>query len=347
MVYDPEGERMIVFGGSAGLGSRLNDVWALNLTRGSETWQQLTPSGTPPSPRHFCYYLYYPGSLFVFGGEDSAGVGDLNDVWKLDLDSLAWHQISPSGTPPSPRMDGGAAYDSANYRMLIFGGRPGSGFTDEVWALDLAPGIEEWTQLHPGGNGPSARSGFAYAQGGQKLFVSCGWDGGSYYNDLYALDIPSLTWSRINPGGDAPMTRRNTTGAWDDAGDRFLVFGGEADRGYYLSDAYSVNGGNLDVAEWDPPQPRVPDPALSIAGIVNGSVRIRCSIAQAARVTVKIVDPSGRLVRDVYAGTASPPCVDLEWDGRDGQGRTVPAGTYYCSVETGGTTLSRKFVFTR
>jgi len=349
MAYDPVGDRMIIFGGSAGLGSRLNDVWALNLTRDSETWQQLSPSGTPPSARHFCNYLYYAAgnSLIVFGGEDSAGVGDLNDVWKLELDSLVWHHIIPSGTPPSPRMDGGAAYDSANNQMLVFGGRPGSGFTNEVWALHLAPGNEEWTRLSPGGNGPSARAGFAYAQGGQKLYVSCGWDGSSYFNDLYALDIPSMTWSRINPGGDAPLARRNTTGAWDDVGSRFFIFGGEADRGYYLSDAHSVNCGNVGVAEWDPPRPRVSGSVLSIAGIVNGSVRIRCTVVQAGPVNVKIIDPSGRLVRGVYSGSANAGDIDLAWDGLDEGRRAAPAGTYYCLVETGGTTLSRKFVLTR
>jgi hypothetical protein len=347
MVYDPVGNRMIIFGGSAGLGSRLNDVWALNLTRGSETWQQLSPSGTPPSPRHFCYYIYDPArlSLVVFGGEDSAGAGDLNDVWELSLGSLVWHQIKPSGTQPSPRMDGGAAFDGANNRMIIFGGRPGSGFTNEVWALSLVPGSEHWTQLSPAGNGPSARAGFAYAQGGQKLFVSCGWGGSSYYNDLYALDIPSLTWSRINPGGDAPLARRNTTGGWDDAASRFLVFGGEADRGYYLSDLYAVDCAGM--AEWVQPQPQAEDPLLSVAGIASGSVRIHCVLTQNAWVTVKIADASGRLIREAYAGTATRSGINLEWDGLDARGHSVPTGVYYCSVETGGTTLSRKFVFAR
>ena len=336
MAYDPVGDRMIIFGGSAGLGSRLNDVWALNLTRDSETWQQLSPSGTPPSPRHFCYYIYDPArlSLVVFGGEDSAGVGDLNDVWELSLGNLAWHQIKPSGTQPSPRMDGGAAFDGVNNRMIIFGGRPGSGFTNEVWALNLTPGSERWTQLSTGGNGPSARAGFAYAQGGHDFFVSCGWGGGEFHNDLYALDIPSLTWSRINPGGDAPAARRNTTGGWDDAASRFLVFGGEADHGYYLSDLYTVNCAG--VAEWVQPQPQAADPLLSVAGVANGSVRIHCVLTQNGWVTVKIADASGRLVRETYAGTAARPGINLEWDGRDARGHSVSAGVYYCSVETGG-----------
>jgi hypothetical protein len=343
IAYDPAAERMIIFGGSAGLGSRLSDLWALNLTPGSETWQQLTPSGTPPSARHFCSYLYRPGSLYVFGGEDS--VGTLNDVWRLALDSLAWHQISPSGTPPSPRCQTGAAYDSAANRALIFGGYTGGGFTDEVWALDLTPGAEHWTKLSPGGNGPSARGGFAYAQGGDQLFVSCGWAGGDYYNDLYALDIPTLTWSHINPGGDVPLARRNPTGVWDDAFRRFIVFGGEWYRGYYLSDAYAVDGVDY-LAAQEPPLPAAA-PALSIAGIANGVVHIRCIAALTGPVTVKIADATGRLVRELYSGQALPAGAGLDWDGTDARGHSVPVGAYYCSVETGGTTLSRKFVLTR
>ncbi len=349
MVYDQVGKRIIVFGGSAGLGSRLNDLWALNLTPGSGTWQQLLPSGIPPSPRHFCYDVYDPTrrSLIVFGGEDSAGVGDLNDVWKLELDSLAWHHIIPSGTPPSPRMDGGAAYDEATNRMLVFGGRPGSGFTNEVWALDLEPGSEKWTRLSPGGNGPSARAGFAYAQGGQKLFVSCGWDGSNYYNDLYALDIHSLTWSLINPGGDAPLARRNTTGAWDEVGSRFFIFGGEAARGYYLSDAYSIDCGNLGVAEWNSQVLRQPEPSLSVVTGAGGSAGISFAVERSLRVAVKIVDATGRVVRQLYSGTATPPALQLAWDGADNHGRSLPAGLYYCSIETDDLSIARKFALVR
>lgn len=349
MVYDPVGRRMILFGGSAGIGSRLNDVWALNLTRGSESWQQLSPSGTPPSARHFCYYIYYPvrRSVIVFGGEDSAGTGDLNDVWELGLDSLAWHEINPSGTLPSTRMDGGAAYDATNNRMIIFGGRPGNGFTSEVWALDLESGSEHWTKLSPSGSGPSARAGFAYAQGGDKLYVSCGWDGDYYFNDLYVLDIPTLTWSQVNPSSDAPWERRNTTGAWDEIGQRFFIFGGEAGGpGYYVSDAYCI-GFVGQAGGYKPLQSPASASFLSIAGIANGVVRIHCLLAQAGLVDVRIVDASGRLVSEAYSGPAVPPGMNLEWDGRDMNGHSVPAGSYYCSLETGGKTQTRKFVYTR
>ena len=46
-IYDPTGNRIIVFGGQ--MGAFLNDLWAFNLA--SNSWVELAPQGTPPTPR--------------------------------------------------------------------------------------------------------------------------------------------------------------------------------------------------------------------------------------------------------------------------------------------------------
>src|SRR6185436_12556427 len=48
-VYDPVGDRIVLFGGFDG--TPLGDVWALSLA-GTPTWSQLTPTGGPPAPRY-------------------------------------------------------------------------------------------------------------------------------------------------------------------------------------------------------------------------------------------------------------------------------------------------------
>ena len=347
LVYDPVGGRMIMFGGWSSTGSFLNDVWALNLTPGSESWQQLTPAGSPPSGRAYAYAVYCPArrSVVVYGGYNGANVGD---VWELKLDTLAWHPISASGAP-SERRDGGAVYDSVGNRMLVFGGRTSGSFTNELWALDLAPGGEHWFQLSPSGSMPSARAGFASGstEDGNKLYVSCGWDPSQFFSDLYVLDVASTTWTDLSPGGEKPLARRNVCGAWDPFAGNFFLYGGECDAGAYLGDLFFADCGNAGTQEPGWQQSGLSGPGLSVTAISGGAVRIHCLVARACALTVAVFDASGRKVRDLYVGRANSPGTWLEWDGKDGFGRTVAPGTYYCSIDAGSTVVSRKLVIAR
>jgi len=348
LVYDPADGRMILFGGASGIGHFLNDVWALNLTPGSESWEELAPSGTPPSARVYAYSVYCPSrrSVVFYGGKGSGG--SFGDVWELKLDSLSWHPIAASGAPAA-RHDGGAVYDAASDRVVMFGGRTDSDFTDEVWALDLTPASEHWDQLSPTGSAPSPRSGFAsgHTGDGSKLYVSCGWDPSSFFSDLYVLDVPSTTWTHLSVGGDQPVGRRNTCGACDPVSGNFFIFGGEADIGWYLGDAYFADCANVNVQEPVWQNSGLSGPGLSVTAISGGAVRIHCLVARACPLTVSVLDVSGRRVREVFSGRVNAPGAWLEWDGRDSYGRAVAAGTYYCSMDDGNTVVSRKVIIAR
>ncbi len=139
---------MRIFGGDDG-SRTLNEIWALNLTLGSENWERLNPSGTPPIARFDQYAIYHPArnSLIIFGGE-AGNYQWQNDAWELKLDSMVWREISVPSRP-APRVGGGELFDAANNRMILFGGSAWSTWYNEVWALDLTPGNENWTQLYP------------------------------------------------------------------------------------------------------------------------------------------------------------------------------------------------------
>ena len=154
-IYDPVGDRMIVFGGAVGLppGS-VNDLWSLSLS-GTPTWSPLAASGTPPSARSFHSAIYDQpnGRIVIFGGS-----GPLNDTWALTLGaSPAWSQLSPTGTPPSPREGHTAVVDDQRDRMLVFSGADNSfNFErNDVWELTLGAS-PAWTQLAPAGTWPPA-----------------------------------------------------------------------------------------------------------------------------------------------------------------------------------------------
>jgi hypothetical protein len=148
---------MLVFGGDDGSGSGRNDVWALSFA-GSPAWSLVTPTGSPPPPRHSHTATYDPVNdrMVVFGG-DSDFV-PLNDAWALSLTgSPAWNVLAPAGTPPSVRDSHTAVFDPVRHRIVVFGGDDGTGggFND-VWALSLS-GSPAWAELAPAGTPPSPR----------------------------------------------------------------------------------------------------------------------------------------------------------------------------------------------
>ena len=83
-VYDSSGQRMIVFGGEDNNWQLYNTVWQLTLTPGSETWQTLTPGGTPPPPMYLSSsVLDVPNRrMVVFGGDLFSRRS--NDVYALE-----------------------------------------------------------------------------------------------------------------------------------------------------------------------------------------------------------------------------------------------------------------------
>jgi hypothetical protein len=345
-VYDPLHQRMIIFGGSISSGY-LNDIQVLSLAAGDESWQNVNPTGPPPPVRSCAFAIYHPGrnSFVLFGG---AGVYVwYNDVWELKLDSMVWHEIAVLGTKPAPRYYGGCFLDQANNRMVVFGGGgPGTSYND-LWALDLDPGSEQWTELHAGGSPPAPRHCFAHAYDAQnnKLFVFAGWDAtsGQWYNNLYSLDVTALTWNQVYPSGEIPIERRNTCGAYDPFNRDFIVFGGDLGADYYLGGTDYIQVGASGISEWQQPAIEVM-PSLSISSEHAGPVIIRYAVPRPGHIDIRIIDATGRIVRNLFAGGAASPSGHLTWDRRDEQGQTVVSGSYYCLLQMDQTGITRKVV---
>jgi hypothetical protein len=78
--------------------------------------------------------------------------------------------------------------------------------------------------------------------------------------------------------------------------------------------------------------------------VYRGSALINFGLASSKKVTLKIYDVSGRLVRTLVDGQLFKAGEhQLVWDGVSNQGRTMPRGVYFSSWETdGGATVNRK-----
>jgi hypothetical protein len=237
-IFDPVGDRMVVFGGNNG--SYFNDVWALSLA-GGPAWTQLSPAGTPPSARvgHTAIYDPVRDRVVVFGGL-SEGFSLNDDVWALSLaGSLVWTQLTPAGTPPSARYSHTSIYDPVRDRMVVFGGNNGS-YSNDVWALSLA-GSSAWTQLSPAGTPPSARylHSAIYDPVHDRMEVFGGTNG-SYFNDVWALSLAgSSSWTQLSPAGTPPSARYGHTAIYDQVGNRMVVFGGYSAG--FLNDVWALS----------------------------------------------------------------------------------------------------------
>jgi glucose/arabinose dehydrogenase len=89
------------------------------------------------------------------------------------------------------------------------------------------------------------------------------------------------------------------------------------------------------------------DASLSVRAEPNpagpGGTTIAWSLPRAGMATVRIVDVSGRTVRELVAGRTPAGPGTVLWDGQDSRGEPVAAGTYFCQlVDESGRSASVK-----
>ena len=196
-VYDPGQDRLVVYGGFDG--TVYGDVWSLSLA-GTPSWSQLAPSGTPPLPRflHEAVRISTTNRMLVFGGTDSSL---FNDVWTLTLTNPpTWSHLAPSGTPPVPRYESAAMYDSTRLRVVLFGGFDGTNLLSDTWSLSLS-GSPAWAMLAPTGLNPTPRYGHSaiYDVPRDRMVVFGGQGSNGQLNDTWAL-----AWNGVTGVAEAP-----------------------------------------------------------------------------------------------------------------------------------------------
>jgi len=77
------------------------------------------------------------------------------------------------------------------------------------------------------------------------------------------------------------------------------------------------------------------------------STTISYSLSAQRPVTLAVYDIRGALVRELVRGTVETGAHRVIWDGRDGRGREVGSGIYFCRLETGEFTETKRMVLLR
>src|SRR5262245_38113277 len=236
MVLDPTRNRMIVFGGKS-TNAYFNDLWALDLT-GTGAWSPLAADGTPPAPME-TRGIYDPlrDRVIFFGGYRPSS--PINELWQLTLSGTpTWSMLAANNAPPPARVAHTMIYDPMGDRVIVFGGKGNVAYLNDVWQLSLG-GTPTWTHLLPSGTPPDGRYGHNAIFDSQRLrmIVFGGFNDGTgfMFNDVWALDLMSLTWSQLSidgtlPLGAMPYERDFSAMAYDAEHQRIALYGGNVGR---------------------------------------------------------------------------------------------------------------------
>lgn len=140
-IYDPIGQRMLVYRGHTG------GLHSLTLD-GGLVWSNLTDASTP-SARRYPAVAYDPiRHAMILQGGFLGGTSATNETFRLDLNDMNWNQL-PSEDDSNGRFWHTGAYDLKRDRLVVVGGRDGARVADNTMAFLLGE-IGTATPVTPG-----------------------------------------------------------------------------------------------------------------------------------------------------------------------------------------------------
>jgi hypothetical protein len=242
-IADEPSNSILIFGGNDGpivnqtpKAAYLDDTWIFEPGYG---WTQLDIEGPSPRGRYGATYDLTNRRALIFGGrwrvENGSGDYTLyNDLWAFDFEEHTWTLLHEGG--PSKRTYASLAWDDSTQSLYLFGGMTNTSpmtidVNMKVWKWDSS----DWEKLTTSGDKPSTRTFLSEAwDSKRRRLVIFGGQIGDYwslaYNETYALDIETLTWSELD-SGSGPDTRMHAHLEYDEVRDRYLLFGGHTDIG--------------------------------------------------------------------------------------------------------------------
>ena len=236
MVYDSSADRIIVFGGYDGSPQGSDRTWAYDFE--SNTWTDLAPAVHPPAGwLDRAAYDRWAERMILFGGYDGVAGALSNQTWAFNFQANAWTNLQPA-RHPSARSRQGMAFDAQSDRTILFGGLTAEGdYSSETWAYRIDG--NSWANMTSEVRPPGRRSpGMVYDAAADRIILFGGYDSSSgiVYNDTWAYDFESNSWTNRNPPA-APSPRFGMGLAYDARLDRSILFGG-AEGGDNVTWAY-------------------------------------------------------------------------------------------------------------
>ncbi|MEM6730832.1 MAG: kelch repeat-containing protein, partial [Myxococcota bacterium] len=216
----------LLFGG---LNANLTDIYGDSWIWDGTMWAEVTPVSGGPSPRamHAVGYHRAEGKIVLFGGcSDFDCDTPLADTWVWEL-ATGWSEVS-SGPPPAGRAGHTMTYDSANDRILMFGGCTVDAINScdnelgDLWAFDGSA----WSEISFSAPAPSPRTlaSATFDEESETLFI---YGGNTGSTELWEWE-PIGGWVDRSASSGEPEPRERGTAVmyYDAPEERLIVFGG-------------------------------------------------------------------------------------------------------------------------
>ena len=230
------------------------------------TWQQwVHPLGLRVG--HDMVYDSAQERIVLFGGHVPDGI--VAETWLYD--GTRWWLDSPAASPP-PRQNHALVYDAARQRVVLFGGVDRWGvFLDDTWEYDGTQWQEITSAARPS---PRRDHALAYDAARGRVVLFGGEDPDtSSQGDTWEYDGSQGSWQPVSPSGPLPSPRRGHKLAYDAAGERVLLFGGNE----LQTDLWAYDGSQWSTlpASGEAPAPRrhfglVYDPSEQVLVLYGG-----------------------------------------------------------------------------
>ncbi len=127
--------------------------------------------------------------------------------------------------------------------------------------------------------------------------------------------------------------------------DRAGANGGIMDRVHHLYDVITFLQNSVDAPTGTPPIPHQTTLSQNYPNPFNPSTSIEFTVRERTRVSLKVYDVSGQLVRTLLEGDRAPGELHrVSWDGRNDAGQSVSSGVYFYRLVASDFTQTRKMV---
>ncbi|XP_051923280.1 kelch repeat-containing protein isoform X2 [Hippocampus zosterae] len=247
-VYDPDSDRIFVFGGSKNK-KWFNDVHILDTQ--TWKWTMVEAQGkVPPLAYHSC--SLFRGELFVLGGvyprphPEPDGCSD--SLYIFDPQRSIWYQPIVIGDAPPPR-SGHSACVMPQGKIYVFGGWDTPVCYNDMFVLDL--GLMEFSAVQTRGRSPAPRCWHGNAViSATKFLIHGGYNGNNSLSDAFVFDtetnmwtevtLPQLSLARAGHSIVAMETASGHDAEAQQADKTLLVFGGGDNEGAFYADVTVV-----------------------------------------------------------------------------------------------------------
>jgi len=231
-------DSILMFGGGKdGMGIQ-NDLFLYNTL--TNHWTNPAVKGDIP-PGRAAYGIATEGSkVFIHGGMVEYG-GYSRDLYQLDTNIWEWKLLKPragkNGSVPSPRI--GHTFTIINSIAYLFGGLENRSedpknsiprYLNDLWRLQIRSiGNLQWEMPQTYGTCPPPRESHSTVvmkgkDGNANKLIVFGGMNGLRLNDLWILNIESMTWNNPRMNGPVPLPRSLHSATM--IGNKMFVFGG-------------------------------------------------------------------------------------------------------------------------